>query len=68
MTAFGQHSMVPPLYANRALVAARARTACEAPSKLCSIFCFHIRNIYCKSLSIASSLNVVVVITTSVSI
>ena len=32
MTALGQHSMVPPLYANRAKVAPRARTAREAPS------------------------------------
>ena len=32
MTALGQHSMVPPLYANRAKVALRARTAREAPS------------------------------------
>ena len=35
MTALGQHSMVPPFYANRAKVAPRARTANtarEAPS------------------------------------
>ena len=35
MTAFGQHSMVPPFYVNRASVAPRARTARtarEAPS------------------------------------
>ena len=31
MTAFGQHSMAPPFYANRAKVALRARTAREAP-------------------------------------
>ena len=32
MTALGQHSMVPPFYANRAKVAPCARTAREAPS------------------------------------
>jgi hypothetical protein len=34
MTAFGQHSMVPPFYVNRASVAPCARTAREAPSLL----------------------------------
>ena len=32
LTALGQHSMVPPFYANRAKVALRATTAREAPS------------------------------------
>ena len=32
MTVFGQHSTVPLLYANRASVAPRTRTACQEPS------------------------------------
>ena len=38
MTALGQHSMVPPFYANRAKIAPRTRTAREAHSV--AIECF----------------------------